>query len=124
MTSTTTSLLFTSLPVTEDLVSDVMVRQTFSLADSYLYSQEFVNQSLLTLNDSLANVTLMNVTATNTSEEEGEMCDIPEEELDMCHLQVFDTIEKQIRLGCEIIIVILFINMTTWSIQFKSSPLP
>ena len=38
MTSTTTSLLFTSLPVTEDLVSDVMVRQTFSLADSYLLS--------------------------------------------------------------------------------------
>ena len=48
----------------------------------------------------------MNVTATNTSEEEEEMCDIPEEELDMCHLQAFDTIEKQIRLGCEIIIVV------------------
>ena len=61
---------------------------------------------MLTLNDSLANVTLMNVTATNTSEEEEEMCDIPEEELDMCHLQAFDTIEKQIRLGCEIIIVV------------------
>ena len=56
----------------------------------------------------------MNVTAANTTmgeeeEEEGEeeeMCDIPEEELDMCHLQVFDTIEKQIRMGCELVIVV------------------
>ena len=55
----------------------------------------------------------MNVTATNTTEsveeekeEEEEMCDIPEEELDLCHLQAFDTIEKQIRIVCEFIIVI------------------
>ena len=61
------------------------------------------------MNESLANITLMNVTATNTTaevEEEEEMCDIPEEELDMCHLQAYDTIEKQIRLGCEFVIVI------------------
>ena len=73
-----------------------------------------MNESLLSFNESLANLTVLNVTGvTNTTaaddeeeEEEEEMCPIPEDELDMCHLQAYDTIEKQIRLGCEFVIVI------------------
>ena len=40
----------------------------------------------------------------NTTEEE--QCDIPEEELDMCHLQNYDTIQARARIVCEIVTTI------------------
>ena len=57
-----------------------------------------INSSFIGLNDSFINGSLLNTTISansteeaedeNEEEEEEEMCPIPEEELDMCHLQV------------------------------------
>ena len=58
----------TSLPVMDDIFTD---------------SLDLLNS---TINDTLANLTLSN--STTAKEEEEKMCPIPEEELDMCHLQV------------------------------------
>ena len=71
----------TSLPVLEDIFSD---------------SMDIINSSILTLNETFANLTLSNSSSVNSTEineeeEEEEMCPIPEEELDMCHLQVKET---------------------------------
>ena len=35
-----------------------------------------------------------------------EQCEIPEEELDSCHLHVYDTLVKQVRGGCEAVLVV------------------
>jgi hypothetical protein len=37
---------------------------------------------------------------------EQEQCDIPEDELDQCHLHTYDTPVKKIRLGCECVLVV------------------
>ena len=83
-TSLSTTAL-TSLPVVDELISE---------------SMDFINSSMDYINDTLSNITLSNITDLignkTVEEEEVEMCEIPEEELDMCHLQVYN--EKYFRI--------------------------
>ena len=88
---TTPLFTLTSLPVLEDMISD---------------PPDLLNSTWLALNDSMANITAALNTIKDEEEEEEEMCDIPEEELDMCHLQAYDTPVKQVRLGCELVILV------------------
>ena len=91
---TTPLFTLTSLPVLEDMISD---------------PPDLLNSTWLALNDSVANITAaLNTTKEEEEEEdeEEEMCDIPEAELDMCHLQAYDTPVKQVRLGCELVILV------------------
>merc|ERR1719264_829139 len=84
------NLLATSLPDLEaDLGSSIMEMANFSL---------FSNLSSA-MNASSGN-------GTSSEEEEAEQCDIPEDELDMCHLHTYDTLVTQIRLFCECILVV------------------
>merc|ERR1711911_196699 len=75
----------TSLPIDED--------------DIFMEKMEKINASIEE-NETLANLTMVNMTSASNEtieaeEEEEEECEIPEDELDMCHLQALDTKERK-----------------------------
>ena len=82
------ALLITSLPVLDDSISEAMEM-----------NETLIGEANMTVSSNSTN-------STEEEEEEVEMCKIPEDELDMCHLHVYDTLTKQIRLGCELVLVV------------------
>ena len=88
----------TSLPIDED--------------DIFMEKMEKINASIEVNMTSASNETI------EAEEEEEEECEIPEDELDMCHLQALDTTVKKIRMVCELAILIWSIIYLAIAIRF------
>lgn len=100
----------TSLPMDED--------------DIFAGVLEKINASIEE-NETTANFTMVNMTSASNEtieaeEEEEEECEIPEDELDMCHLQALDTTVKKIRMVCELAILIWSIIYLAIAIRERS----